>query len=147
MIRILLVEPMNLLRGALAATLSLEKDFEVVADLGGLDQALDMARAVPPDVAVVNVGLLADDGVRTIDQLASEQPRCATLVLAGPEAPGLLNRALDVHVRGVIGTQAAPCELVRSICVCGVRGQKSSGVGRVVQGGARSDSEIHDKPE
>ena len=55
MIRILLVEPMNLLRGTLAATLSLEDDFEVVADLGTLDQALDMARAVPPDVAVVNV--------------------------------------------------------------------------------------------
>jgi two-component system response regulator DesR len=114
-IRILLVEPMNLLRGALAATLSLEKDFEVVADLGGLDQALDMARAVPPDVAVVNVGLLADDGVRTIGRLSSEQPHCATLVLAGPDAPGLLNRALDVHVRGVVGTQAAPCELVRNI--------------------------------
>ena len=34
MIRILLVEPMNLLRGALAATLSQEEDLEVVADLG-----------------------------------------------------------------------------------------------------------------
>ncbi|MEU8615601.1 response regulator transcription factor [Actinoplanes sp. NPDC048791] len=115
MIRILLVEPVNLLRGALAATLSLEEDFEVVADLGCLDEALDMARAVPPDVAVVNVELLADDGLRTIDRLTAEQPRCATLVLAGPDAPGRLSRALDVHVRGVVGTQAAPCELVRGI--------------------------------
>ncbi len=115
MIRILLVEPMNLLRGALAATLSLEEDFELVADLSGLNQALDMARAVPPDVAVVNIGLLAGDGLRTIARLTAEQPRCATLVLAGPDAPGRLGRALDVHIRGVIGTQAAPCELVRAI--------------------------------
>jgi two-component system response regulator DesR len=114
-IRILLVEPMNLLRGALVATLSLEDDFAVVADLAGLDEALDMARAVPPDVAVVNVELLADDGLRLIGRLAVEQPQCATLVLAGPDAPGRLNRALDLHVRGVIGTQASPGELVRDI--------------------------------
>jgi len=45
-IRILLVEPMNLLRGALAATLSLEEDFAVVAELGCLGEALDRAREV-----------------------------------------------------------------------------------------------------
>jgi two-component system response regulator DesR len=114
-IRILLVEPMNLLRGALAATLSLEEDLEVVADLGALDQALNMARAVPPDVAVVNVAMLAGDGLATIARLTAEQPECATLVLAGPDEPGMLNRALDVGIDGVVGTQAPPCELVRGI--------------------------------
>jgi two-component system, NarL family, response regulator DesR len=114
-IRILLVEPMNLLRGALAATLSLEEDLEVVADLGALDQALDMARAVPPDVAVVNIALLAGEGLTTIARLTAEQPDCATLVLAGLDESGLLNRALDLRIDGVVGTQAAPCELVRAI--------------------------------
>jgi two-component system response regulator DesR len=114
-IRILLIEPMNLLRGALAATLSLEEDLDVVADLGALDQALDVARAVPPDVAVVNITLLAGDGLATIARLTAEQPNCATLVLAGPDDPGLLNRALDLRIDGVVGVQAAPCELVRGI--------------------------------
>lgn len=115
MIRILLVEPMNLLRGALAAMLSREEDFSMVADLGCLDEALEMARAVPPDVAVVNVGLLAGDGLRLLTRFSVEQPGCATLVLAGPDAPARLNRALSAHVRGVVGTQAAPCDLVRGI--------------------------------
>ncbi|GAA0493194.1 DNA-binding response regulator [Paractinoplanes deccanensis] len=115
MIRILLVEPMTLLRGALAATLSLEDDLTVAAALGCLDEAPAMARAVSPDVAVVNVGLLAGDGLRLFGRLGVEQPGCAMLVLAGPDDPALLNRALDVHVRGVVGTQAAPCELVRGI--------------------------------
>jgi two-component system response regulator DesR len=114
-IRILLVEPMNLLRGALAATLSLEEDFTVVAELSRLGDAPAMARATPPDVAVVNAGLLAGDGLRLFARLSAEQPGCATLVLAGPDALGPLNRAWDVHVRGIVGTQAAPCELVRSI--------------------------------
>ncbi|WP_030435181.1 response regulator transcription factor [Actinoplanes subtropicus] len=115
MIRILLVEPMNLLRGTLAATLSLEDDLEVVADLDTLDQALDMARAVPPDVALVDIALLVGDGLATFARLTAEQPDCATLVLAGPDDPASLNRALDLRVGGVIGTQAAPCELVRGI--------------------------------
>jgi len=114
-IRILLVEPMNLLRGALTATLSLEEDLEVVADLGALDQALDMARAVLPDVAVVNIALLAGDGLATVARLTAEQPGCATLVLAGPDESALLNRALDLRIDGVVGTRAAPCELVRGI--------------------------------
>jgi two-component system response regulator DesR len=106
---------MNLLRGALAATLSLEDDLEVVAELGALDQALDMARAVPPDVAVVNIALLAGDGLATIVRLTEQLPGCATLALAGPDEPGLLTRALDRRIAGVVGTQAAPSELVRGI--------------------------------
>ncbi|MEV6304308.1 response regulator transcription factor [Actinoplanes sp. NPDC051861] len=115
MIRILLVEPMNLLRGALAATLSLEEDFAVVAELGCLGEAPAMARAVRPDVAVVDAGLLVGEGPRLLDRLSTEQPGCATLVLGGPDAPAQLNRALDVHVRGMVGTHSAPCELVRAI--------------------------------
>ncbi|GID96185.1 response regulator transcription factor [Amorphoplanes digitatis] len=115
MIRILLIEPMNLLRGALVATLSAEEDLEVIADLGTLDQAPDMARAVPPDVAVVNIALLAGAGLSTFARLTAEQPDCATLLLAGPEESGLLNRALDLRIDGVVGTQAAPCELIRGI--------------------------------
>jgi two-component system response regulator DesR len=114
-IRILLVEPMNLLRGALAATLSLEEDLEVVADLSALDQALDMARAVPPDITVVNIALLAGDGLASIAQLTADQPHCATLVLAGPDESGLLNRSLDLRIHGVISTEATPGELIRGI--------------------------------
>ena len=83
MIRILLVEPMNLLRGALAATLSLEEDFAVVADLGGLDQALDMARAVPPDVAVVNIALLGGD---TEERAGLDSATMQAILRCGPRA-------------------------------------------------------------
>ncbi|MEU4163122.1 response regulator transcription factor [Actinoplanes sp. NPDC026670] len=132
MIRILLAEPMNLLRGALAATLSLEDDFTVVAELDRLDKAPDMARAVHPDVAVVNAGLLAGAGLDLVARFGPDQARrlvtgqtdcsgtgwagSATLVLADSDASATLHRALeDAHVRGVVSTQAAPHELVHAI--------------------------------
>jgi len=114
-IQILLVEPVNLLRGALAATLSLEEDLAVVADVNRLDQALAVAQAVTPDVAVINIDLLPDDGLRTIDRLNVELPGCATLVLAGVDAAGPLRRALKGHVHGVVDMQATLSELVSSI--------------------------------
>jgi two-component system response regulator DesR len=114
-IRILLVEPMNLLRGALAATLSLEDDLTVAAALDGLAEAPAMARAVPPDVAVINLELLAGDGLRVFTRLGTEQPGCVTLLLAGPDTPAQLRRALDARAQGVIGTGATPAELVGAI--------------------------------
>ncbi|BCJ47559.1 DNA-binding response regulator [Actinoplanes ianthinogenes] len=115
MIRILLVEPLTMLRGALAATLTQEDDLDVVADLDTLDAALDMARAVSPDVAVINIALLAGAGLTTFARFTAGHPGCATLALAGPDEPVLLNRALDRRVDGVVSTQAAPGELIRGI--------------------------------
>ncbi|MBM2620772.1 response regulator transcription factor [Actinoplanes sp. LDG1-06] len=132
MIRILLAEPMNLLRGALALALSTEEDFAVVAELRCLDEAaLDIARASTPDVAVVNVELLTGDGLSLLNRLSVERPHCAILVLAGPDAPGRLHRALDVHVRGVVGTQATPGELVHGIRQL-VRGERVIDAGLAV---------------
>ncbi|GAB2602596.1 DNA-binding response regulator [Paractinoplanes abujensis] len=110
MIRVLLVEPMNLLRGALTAALSEEEDFSVVGGRSRLAEAVDLARAVPPDVAVVNVGLLTGDGLRLLARLG-----CATLVVAGPEARARVNRALDMPVGGVVSTDAGPADLARAI--------------------------------
>jgi two-component system response regulator DesR len=114
-IRILLAEPMNLLRGALASALSMEEDLDVVAHLGCLEEVLPMARAVPPDVAVINTDLLGGSGLRVVDRLTAEVPSCGILLLAGLDAPARLSRTLDTRVCGFVGTQAAPCELAYSI--------------------------------
>src|SRR5690242_3803014 len=54
-IRVLLVEPMNLLRGALSTVLSAEPDLHVAADLAGVEDTVAIARAVHPDVIVINI--------------------------------------------------------------------------------------------
>ncbi|GGQ48418.1 response regulator transcription factor [Couchioplanes azureus] len=115
MIRILLAEPMNLLRGALAATLSQEQDLDVVADLGRLDEVLPMARVVSPDVAVINTDLLAAPEPGVVDRMRLELPHCGILLLAGADAPARLSRTLDAGVRGFVDKQAGPHELAYGI--------------------------------
>lgn len=102
MIRVLIAEDMHLIRGALVALLSLESDIEVVAELDRGDGIVATAVRERPDVAVVDIDLPGKDGLTAADELHRELPDCRTLVLTGLSQPGLLLRALQVHVRGFI---------------------------------------------
>src|SRR5437667_12897418 len=52
LIRVLIVESMSLLRGALAAALSREEDVDVAAAVASVDEAVPVSRAVRPGVPV-----------------------------------------------------------------------------------------------
>jgi two-component system response regulator DesR len=111
-IRILLVEQMALFRGALAFVLSVEEDMEVICDLAGIDNVVNMARAVQPDVAVIDIDLFAGGAVAVVQELNETAPECAVLVLASGDSPGTVRGALDTHVRGFIGKDTVPSQLV-----------------------------------
>ena len=109
MIRVLIAEDQHLIRGALVALLSLEQDMRVVAQLERGDEIVATAVREQPDVAVVDIDLPGMDGLTAAEQLYSHVPNCRTLVLTGLSQPGLLLRALRVHVRGFI-VKDAPAE-------------------------------------
>jgi two-component system, NarL family, response regulator DesR len=114
-IRILLAEQMSLLRGALAAVLSAEDDMEVAAEVSRVEEIVLMARAVKPDIAVVDIDMLANDGPQTIARLADEVPECVVVVLAGRCAPGALRKALDSQVNAFVDKNAAPAQFVLGV--------------------------------
>lgn len=102
MIKVLLAEDMHMLRGALVALLDLEPDIEVVANLSSGDEVLPAARAVHPDVAVLDIDLPGKDGVSVADELRTAMPGCRTLILTNLGRPGMVRRALDAKVNGFL---------------------------------------------
>jgi two-component system, NarL family, response regulator DesR len=70
-IRILLADDENLIRSALAALLALEADLDVVAQAASGAEALAMARAHTPDVAILDLQMPDRDGI----SVAAELPR------------------------------------------------------------------------
>jgi two-component system response regulator DesR len=114
MIRVLLAEDMHMIRGALVALLSLEKDMEVVAELDRGDEIVAAALREKPDVAVLHIDLPGMDGLTAAQELFEAMPACRTLILTGLSQPGNLLRALQVHVRGFI-VKDAPAELADGI--------------------------------
>src|SRR5215211_5930522 len=115
MIRVLIAEDMHMIRGALAALLSLEPDMEVVAELERGDEIVPTALETRPDVAVVDIDLPGMDGLTAAEQLAEQLPECRTLVLTGLSQPGNLLRALKVHVRGFLLKDAPAPQLANAI--------------------------------
>ncbi len=102
MIRILLADDEHLIRGALAALLALEDDLEVVAQAATGEQALSMARALKPDVAVIDLQMPGMDGVSVAKTLTDELPGCRTMIVTSHGRPGHLKRALTAGVRGFL---------------------------------------------
>ena len=76
-IRILLADDEHLIRGAIAALLGLEDDLDVVAQAATGAEALSLARALRPDVAVLDLQLPDLDGVTVASHPARRTARAA----------------------------------------------------------------------
>ncbi|MBL7259996.1 response regulator transcription factor [Paractinoplanes lichenicola] len=107
MIRVLLADDEHLIRGAMAALLALEDDLTVSAQAATGAETLSMARALHPDVAIIDLQLPDMDGVRVAEVLHRELPTCRTMIVTSHGLPGHLRRALAAGVRGFLPKTAA----------------------------------------
>jgi len=102
MIRLLIADDQSLVRGALAALLSLEDDFEVVAEVGRGDEVVDAALAEKPDVALLDIEMPGIDGISAAAALRSELPSCKVIVVTTFGRPGYLRRAMEAGASGFV---------------------------------------------
>ena len=101
-IRLLLADDQALVRGALAALLSLEPDLEVVAEVGAGDEVVPAARQARPDVALLDVEMPGLDGIAATAALRAALPSCKVLVVTTFGRPGYLRRAMAAGASGFV---------------------------------------------
>jgi len=121
-IRLLLADDENLIRSALAVLLGMEEDLEVVAQARSGDEALAMARAHRPDVAVLDLQMPGLDGIAVAEALRSELPSCASVLVTSHGRPGHVKRALAAGVRGFLPKTVSAqvlADVVRSVSTGG----------------------------
>ncbi|GAA4990041.1 response regulator [Actinopolymorpha pittospori] len=114
-IRILLADDQHLVRGALAALLSLEPDIEVVGEVGRGDEVLAKARETRPDVALLDVEMPGGDGITATRELRVGLPACRVLVVTTFGRPGYLRRALEAGASGFVVKDTPASQLADSI--------------------------------
>src|SRR5262245_54838647 len=99
-IRVLLAEDQSMVRGALAALLSLEPDIEVVAQVARGDEVVEAARTAAPDVALLDIEMPGADGLTAAAQLRAEVPACRVLIVTTFGRSGYLRRAMAAGASG-----------------------------------------------
>ncbi|MGY1436995.1 response regulator transcription factor [Streptomyces reniochalinae] len=117
-IRVLLADDEHLIRGALAALLALEDDLAIVAEAASGTEAVAMATAHRPDVAVLDLQMPGADGVRVAATLRESVPGCRTMIVTSHGRPGHLKRALAAGVRGFVPKTASAeqlAEIIRTV--------------------------------
>jgi two-component system response regulator DesR len=117
MIRLLLADDEDLLRGALAALLELEEDLSVVAEAATSTDAVRLAREHRPDIAVLDLEMPPADGLRAAEEIRAALPTRIVLVTRHAR-PAVLRRALSAGVSGFVPktTPAARlAEIIRDI--------------------------------
>lgn len=110
MIRLLLADDERLIREAMASLLDLEDDLEVVAQAATTTDAIDLARAHRPDIAVLDLEMPPADGLRAAETIVAELPTRAVLVTRHAR-PGVLRQALAAGVVGFVPKTTAAEEL------------------------------------
>jgi two-component system response regulator DesR len=115
MIRVLLADDQHLVRGALAALLSLEDDIEVVAEVGRGDEVVAAVRAAQPDVVLLDVEMPGMDGLAAAAALSVETPAVKVAILTTFGRPGYLRRAMEAGVLGFVVKDAPADQLADAV--------------------------------
>jgi DNA-binding NarL/FixJ family response regulator len=116
MIRILICDDQALVRAGLRMLLEAQDDLEVVAEAEHGTQGLEMARALRPDVVLMDVRMPVLDGIQAARRiLADPANRCRILMLTTFDEDDYVHEALTYGASGFLLKSAPPAELVRAV--------------------------------
>ena len=114
-IRVLLAEDQTMVRGALAALLSLEEDVEIVAEASRGDEVVPTALDALPDVALLDIEMPGGDGLTAAAALKESLPSCRVIMLTTFGRAGYLRRAMESGAVGFLLKDAPASELATAI--------------------------------
>jgi two-component system response regulator DesR len=115
MIRVLLAEDQAMVRGALAALLSLERDIDVVAEVARGDEVVRVALSTRPDVALLDIEMPGGDGLSAAHALRAALPSCRIVMLTTFGRSGYLRRAMESGAVGFLLKEAPAADLAVAI--------------------------------
>ena len=113
--RILLVDDHSVLRGGLKNILEQEPEFEVVGEASDGMAAVETARAVKPDVIIMDITMPNMNGVSATLQLVKEMPWVRVLALSMHADRHLIAKMISAGARGYLRKDFASDEMIQAI--------------------------------
>jgi DNA-binding NarL/FixJ family response regulator len=101
-IRVVIVDDNFVVRRGLRSSLELDPSIVVVGDAANGDEAIDLVRALQPDVVLMDIRMPARDGISATEAIADERPESKVLVLTWSEDPLHLRSAVLAGAKGYL---------------------------------------------
>ncbi|WP_146910426.1 response regulator transcription factor [Arenimonas daejeonensis] len=115
MIRLVLAEDQAMVRGALAALLRLEPDFDLLAEAGDGEAAWHAVREHRPDLLVTDIEMPGLTGLDLALKVQESGLATRVVILTTFARAGYLRRALDAGVRGYLLKDAPSAQLAQAL--------------------------------
>jgi two-component system response regulator NreC len=115
MIRVVIVDDHELLRAGLRSRLEREDGISVVGEADSAERAVIVARAVQPDLILLDLLLPKKNGYDVIPELAEVAPEAKVLVVSSQAAPSSVRRALSAGAAGYLPKHSSDGDLVAAI--------------------------------
>lgn len=114
-IRLVVVDDHMVFREGLRALLGRVDDIEIVGEAANTQHAVDVTKAVRPDVVLMDLNLPGDGGEVATTTILAAHPEVAVLVLTMHSDDAHLRHALHAGARGYLLKDAEPDAIIRAI--------------------------------
>ncbi|MGH2494084.1 MAG: response regulator [Ktedonobacteraceae bacterium] len=114
-IRILLVDDHALVREGTRRLLEMENDVEVVAEASSGEEAIEVARSLRPDIAVMDIAMPGIGGIEATRAIKKYCPETAVLVLSAYDDEPYLLALLDAGAAAFLLKNVHGQELISAI--------------------------------
>jgi DNA-binding NarL/FixJ family response regulator len=115
MIRVLIVDDHALMRSGLRSRLASETDIDTVGEAESAERAVIKARALQPDVVLLDLLMPRASGYEAIAGVAKVSPQSKVLVCSAMAAASSVRQALAAGADGFVGKRASDVDLVAAI--------------------------------
>jgi two-component system, NarL family, response regulator NreC len=114
-ISVVLVDDHAVVRSGLSLLLNRHDDIEVVGEAGNAKDAIFRARALKPDVMLLDVVMPGESGIDVLPELLKESPETKVLVLSMQDDPSYVREAFAAGASGYVLKEAADEEVVSAV--------------------------------
>jgi DNA-binding NarL/FixJ family response regulator len=114
-IRVLIADDHAIVREGVRALLKLSDDIEVVGEAANGQEAIEAARALAPDVILMDIAMPGLGGLEATLEIRKENPSAKILVLTQYEDREYIRRFLKAGVSGYVLKKSAGADLTATI--------------------------------
>ena len=114
-LRILLADDHELVRRGIRELLQAHRSWKVVGQAANGVEAVEKAKKLRPDVAILDIGMPAMDGLEATRQLREAAPNTRVLILTMHDSDQMVRRVLEAGAKGFVLKSDLAAYLTRAV--------------------------------